>query len=114
VNLILPWPPSTLSPNARQHHMAHYVAKRAYRTACAWSARQQGATRIDAKRLDVALVFVPPSKRRYDPDNCLARMKSGIDGLADVLGVDDSRWRISFEMSDEVGGMVRVKVQACE
>jgi hypothetical protein len=41
-------------------------------------------------------------------------MKSGIDGLADVFGVDDSRWRISFEMADEVGGMVRVKVQACE
>ena len=114
MNLILPWPPSNLSPNARQHHMAHYAAKKAYRRACAWSARHQGAYRIDANRLAVTMVFVPPSKRRYDPDNCLARMKSGIDGLADVLGVDDSKWRISFELSEEIGGIVRVSVEACE
>ena len=40
-------------------------------------------------------------------------MKSGLDGLVDVLGVDDSRWKVSFEMAQEVGGFVRVEVLAC-
>ena len=37
-------------------------------------------------------------------------MKSGLDGLADVLGVDDKRWSLTISKSDEVGGLVRVEV----
>lgn len=113
MKLTLPWPPSNLSPNARQHFMALARAKKRYRQACAWTAVSQGARRLDADRLDVSLTFVPPDRRHRDGDNCLAAMKSGLDGLADVLGVDDSRWRISFELAAEVGGMVRVEVTPC-
>lgn len=114
VNLILPWPSKELSPNARMHHMALHRAKKAYREACAWQAKAQGARAMAVARLHVTFTFYPPSKRRIDLDNCIARMKSGIDGLADVLGVDDSRWKMSFALADEIGGMVRVHVEAVQ
>lgn len=112
MNLVLPWPPKELSSNARLHFMALARAKKRYRTACAWTAVAQGARRIDAERLKVHLVFVPPDRRARDDQNCMAAMKAGLDGLADVLGVDDSLWATSYEMSSTVGGMVRVEVTA--
>jgi crossover junction endodeoxyribonuclease RusA len=58
----------------------------------------------------VSLTFYPPSKRAIDLDNCLARFKAGIDGLVDVLQVDDSRWKLTIEKADQVGGYVEVKI----
>lgn len=110
LKLTLPWPPTALSPNARQHWSRLAKAKKAYREACAWTAKEQGAQRIQAERLHVSLVFVPPNRRAHDLDNCLARMKSGLDGLADVLGVDDKFWTLTIARADEVGGLVRVEV----
>lgn len=108
--LTLPWPPKELSPNARQHWGALSRAKKAYRVACAWTAKEQGAKRIEAERLHLTITFVPPDRRAHDLDNCIARMKSGLDGLADVLGVDDKHWKLTPIKSDEVGGFVRVEV----
>jgi crossover junction endodeoxyribonuclease RusA len=92
--------------------MALHRAKKQYRTECAWQARSQGATVLAVPRLHVAFTFYPPSRRRMDLDNCISRMKAGIDGLADVLGVDDSKWEMSFKFADAVGGMVCVEVTA--
>lgn len=108
--LTLPWPPATLSPNARVHHMAHYKARKAYREACAWQAVAQGVKKIEAPRLHLTLTFVPPNRRAHDLDNCLASIKSGLDGLADVLGVDDKHWSLTLHKSDAIGGFVRVEV----
>ena len=85
-------------------------AKKAYRAACGWTAKEQGARRIEADKLHVAVTFFPPDRRAYDQDNLIARMKSGFDGLADVLGVDDKHWSLSITRSDEIGGFVRVEV----
>ncbi len=95
----LPWPPATLSPNARQHWAQLAKAKKAFRADCYLTAIEQGARPIKADRLHLHLQFVPPTRRKFDIDNLLARMKAGLDGLADVLGVDDSRWSISMERS---------------
>ena len=111
LDLTLPWPPSALSPNTRQHWSALARAKKLYRTECAWQAKAQGAKRIEADKLHVSLIFVPPNRRAFDLDNMLARMKSGLDGLADVLGVDDSKWSLTISKADEIGGMVRVEVR---
>ena len=110
MTITLPWPPKELSPNARLHHMAHYKAKKAYREVCRWQAVQQGLKASSAEKLHVHLEFFKPSRRAIDLDNCLARMKSGLDGLADVLKVDDSKWSLSLEFAQEIGGMVRVTV----
>lgn len=113
LHFTLPWPPSDLSPNTRQHWSKLARAKKAYRAACAWTAKEQGAQPLAAEKLHLTLVFVPPNRRAHDLDNCLARMKSGLDGLADVLGVDDKAWSLTISKSDEVGGMVRVEVSEC-
>lgn len=115
LTLILPWPPSSLSPNARHGHWAQLAkAKRIYRGACAWTARTQGAQRMVATKLHVTLTFVPPSRRAFDLDGCLSRMKSGLDGLADVLGVDDRHWSLTIQREDAVGGFVRAEIEVRE
>ena len=43
LTLTLPWPPKELSPNARQHWSKLAKAKKAYRDACAWTAKEQEA-----------------------------------------------------------------------
>ena len=98
-DLTLPWPPSELSPNARQHWAQLAKAKQKYRNECYLHAIAQNAKKITADRLEIGLEFVPPNRRKFDIDNLLGRMKSGLDGLADVLGVDDSRWSIRMARS---------------
>jgi crossover junction endodeoxyribonuclease RusA len=108
----LPWPATTLSPNRRTHWATLAKAKKAYRHACAVTAKSQGAKKLDAEALHLTLTFYAPTKRDFDLDNALARIKSGLDGLADVLGVDDSRWSLTIQKGDTVGGFVRVEVAA--
>lgn len=76
------------------------------------AARAHGVGRIDAPELAVCLVFVPPDRRHRDLDNCIASIKAGLDGLADVLGVDDSRWTLRAAIASEpvALGAVRVEV----
>lgn len=90
--------------------MALARAKKAYREACAWTAKEQGLKRMDAQRLHLTLTFVPPNRRAHDLDNCLASLKAGLDGLADVLGVDDKYWSLTLHKADTIGGFVRVEV----
>lgn len=111
LSITLPWPPKELSPNARLHWSKLARAKKSYRYACVVQAKAQGAQRITADKLHVSLMFYPPSRRAFDLDNALARMKSGLDGLADVLGVDDRHWKLSIDRAEEVGGMVKVEVR---
>ncbi len=99
MQIILPWPSTKLSPNARLHWAVVAKAKKSYRMECYIEAMRQGVKPICAAGLDVEFVFHPPSRRRIDLDNCIARIKSGIDGLVDVLRVDDSLWRMTFQLS---------------
>lgn len=118
LRVILPWPPRVLSPNSRPPHWAVLAkAKRAYRLACHAEAMAAGWRKgafAPADRLHVRLVFVPPDRRRRDMDNLIASAKAGLDGLADALGVDDSRWMLTCAIDDNIGGMVRVCVGAAD
>lgn len=108
--LTLPWPTPGLNPNARLHWRELAKQKQQYREACAWTARREGATAIKAAGLHLTLTFYPPTKRKYDLDNALASMKSGLDGVADVLGVDDGDWSLTIKKGGGIGGFVRVEV----
>ena len=112
MKIILPWPPSQLSPNTRQHWAVTAKAKKLYRAACATQARLQGIDRMAVNAVHLKLTFCPPTRRRFDLDNLLARMKSGLDGLADVIEVDDSRWTLEISKSSEPtkGGLVHVTI----
>lgn len=112
IEITLPWPPSSLSPNTRQHWSKLAKAKKAYRHECWVQAKSQGVKKSETDRLHLSIVFVPPSRRAFDLDNCLARQKSGLDGLADALGVDDKHWSLSIAKSAEIGGMVKIKIES--
>lgn len=113
MKIILPWPISDLSPNARGHWAIKARAKKTYRALCVAHARSQGLTRSDAERLHLKITFVPPNRRARDLDNLLASLKSGLDGLCDVLGVDDSKWSIEISKAeDRIGGFVEIVVTA--
>lgn len=109
----LPWPHKHLSPNARVHWSKKAKEARRARHDAAACALEAGIRHIEAGRLLVKLIFCPPDRRHRDLDNMLASAKSLMDGIADVTGVDDSRWAISLYRDDPVkGGAIRVEVEA--
>ena len=113
--VLLPWPPAVLSPNARPHWAAKSKAAKAYRRRCfleALAAKLQAP----AGRILLSLEFLPPNKRRRDDDNLVAAFKSGRDGLAEALRVDDSVFVTQISLGNEVypGGAVRVTLSQYE
>jgi len=112
--IVLPWPASGLSPNARVHFMKLANLKRAYRQECGYLAlKQLGKHAMTMPQgLTVTLEFRPPSARKYDLDNCLSRMKAGLDGLADAIQVDDSKWDLILKRgSPTKGGEVHISIE---
>jgi len=75
-----------------------------------WQAMEQGARPMQAAKLHLTLTFYPPTRRAYDLDNALARIKAGLDGLADVLKVDDKHWTLTIRKGETVGGFVEVEI----
>lgn len=111
MKVVFPWPPKDLSPNARLHWAKLAKAKKAYRHACHILAKQAGAAVLaGAEKVQVHLTFYPPDRRLRDQDNIFSAMKSGLDGLADAMGVNDRNFRTSFQVADEIGGFVRIEV----
>lgn len=115
IEIVLGWPPSDLSPNARLHWAKLARAKKTYRKAC-WSVAKEQLKKFSIDRLPTGMVlemtFVPPDKRDYDRDNLTARMKSGIDGLADALQINDKRFTTVIATMDTemIGGFVRIRI----
>lgn len=109
--LLLPWPPKVLSPNARAHWATKSKAAKAYRSTCFLLCSQAGLA-VPAARALLSLEFIPPDRRRRDDDNCVAAFKSGRDGVAQALGIDDSRFVTQLQISSETikGGAVRVRI----
>lgn len=114
IEITLPWPPADLSPNARVHWAVLAKAKKAYRYACFVQAKSQGLQESASQRLHLILTFYAPTRRAYDLDNALARMKSGLDGLADVMKVDDKHWSLSIRKAEEIGGFVKVQIKEAD
>jgi crossover junction endodeoxyribonuclease RusA len=98
----LPWPPAKLSPNARAHWAVKAKAFKTYKFQCfALLSQHRDALR---GREAYALQFRPPSARRTDIDNCLSAFKAGIDALAIVSGVDDSKFQLTIAKGEPVKG----------
>lgn len=110
-DLILPWPPKELSPNARVHWAKRASAAKKYRKTC-WALAIEADVGIDwPGEVHLWLTFCPHDHRHRDDDNLIAAFKSGRDGLADALGIDDKRFRVHpFLSVNEIvhGGAVKV------
>jgi crossover junction endodeoxyribonuclease RusA len=114
IKLTLGWPPSELSPNKRLHWSKVAKHKAAYREACwAITLEQLGAQAKLNGNLHLTLEFVPPDRRSFDRDNLVARMKSGLDGVADALKINDKQFTTLTARVDagQIGGFVRVHIQ---
>lgn len=115
IELQLPWPGPKLSPNARIHWASLADHKKKYRSACWLTCLEQlRGMKFDLPDgpLHLEMEFVPPQRRSYDRDNLVARMKAGIDGLADALKIDDKRFSVLSARlnAGEIGGFVRVRI----
>lgn len=108
----LAWPPSELSPNKRLHWTQSAKFKKMYRATCAWEVIAKKVGPVPDGPLLLELTFVPPDRRSYDRDNLVARMKAGLDGVADALNIDDKRFStLAARVSTEsLGGFVRVRI----
>jgi len=113
----IPWPPRELSPNARNDRRAVAGVRKRYRQT-AWglalSKKPMNDWRVESNlALHLSITFHPPDKRRRDLDNMLASIKSGLDGVADALGVDDSEWSLTIQKGAPVlGGSVQITIGA--
>lgn len=90
--ITLPWPPAELNPNRKngKHWSSTHKVKTRYKSDCYHLALQAiGAKPRGAGLLALTITFVQPDKIRRDRDNMLASIKSGLDGVAMALGVDD-------------------------
>ncbi len=107
--IVFPWPLKELNPNSRVHWAILAKAKKAYRATCFNLTRAAKLKKPNGK-IKLEINFYMPDRRHRDLDNMLASMKSGLDGLADALEVNDKHFSISMNVSDEIGGMVKIYI----
>lgn len=112
--ITLAWPDRRLHPNARVHWSPKSKAAKAARAEGCFLALAAGWNRAqwpDGK-LHLWFDFYPPDKRRRDDDGLLSSVKPHRDGIADALGIDDSRFVSHPRLHDEVreGGQVIVQI----
>jgi len=98
----LPWPAAKLNPNQSKgmHWAGTSALRKAARNDAFWLTRGVMLQSIVNSRpfqapdgdLALSILFVQPDKRRRDRDNLLAACKPALDGLAEALGIDDSRF----------------------
>ena len=122
--ITLDWPSRAMSSNARGHWAKKAKAAAMYRYSCKmisletiqagkWDVAALRETVAAGAELHVSLDFYPPDRRRRDDNNLPGLFKSGLDGVADALGIDDHLFRTQpFLHRDEVvnGGEVRVVI----
>lgn len=101
----LPWPPATLSPNARGSWRTKETDRKQYKFLCGYLAKQAKGTIPAAEQIPLNIIFYPPTKRRRDLDNMLASIKYGLDGIADAWGINDANFRpITIDAAEPVKG----------
>jgi crossover junction endodeoxyribonuclease RusA len=90
VSFTLPFPAKALWPNGRAHWAEKARAVKAHREGAWAMARAAGVVKADPEtRVSIAVTVHPKTRHPIDRDNCVAALKSYLDGISDALGVDD-------------------------
>jgi len=110
-DIILPWPPASLSGHAKGHWRSKAAVTAKHREWARNAALASGCSGIRTTGdIRVIATFYPPS-RRGDRVNFPNRMKPYWDGIADALKVNDSRFLPSYVFGEPVkGGQVVVSL----
>lgn len=92
--ITVPWPSAELSSNSRAHwarkSRATSIARQYAKAVCLATPRIECSP--DAT---IFVEYYPPNFRR-DRHNIPAMLKPYIDGIADAMGCDDSRFNVDF------------------
>lgn len=108
----LPWPAKQLSPNFRSR--SHWPRTNAIKKARSWAFLATKAAQIFPPRegpIKLIVGFYAPDRRARDEDNQLASCKAYFDGIAEALGVNDSRFKVSPVFGEPVKhGRITVQV----
>lgn len=91
----LPFPAAELFPNrAKGRHWGGLSAVRAKQKSDAFYAtKAAGVFEDKGGNIPLSLLYMTPDKRKRDLDGLLAASKNLLDGMAQALGVDDSRFK---------------------
>lgn len=112
LHIVLAWPDSVLSPNARCHWAVKRKAVRAARRTAAFETilKRNGRRAAPVGPISYRCSFFPPDRRARDEDNLLASMKASLDGIAEALRVNDKCFHIlePFVGTPERPGRVEV------
>jgi crossover junction endodeoxyribonuclease RusA len=115
MQVTLPWPPASLSPNSRCHWRVKASVGKKYRADVYYLCKAAKLSVLEPQgngRIHISLHFYPPDNRRRDLDNCVSSLKWGLDGLAEALKINDERFVIHPALFIKTGGEVVVKI--CE
>jgi len=115
LELALPWPSKDLSPNARVHWRRKADATRTARQTAVVLAFEAGwrDAWLPPGHLHLWIdIYQAPGKKLPDDDNMLGRCKAYRDGLAQVLGIDDKRFKSHPDVKSErrPGGQVVMRI----
>lgn len=102
MRISFPWPDKELFPNARAHWAGK--ARRVRISRCAAFLKSHLAVKTQYETdwlasdeiIPYGLIIQPKDRRRRDEDNIIAALKSTLDGIAEGLGVNDSRFRLTW------------------
>ena len=109
--IVLPFPPASLSGHAKGHWRDKSGPTAKHRE-WAYAATLAAKPTVPASGdIRIHIRFIPPD-RRGDRTNFPNRMKPYFDGIADALGVNDSRFLPSYEFAEpEKPGHVIVAIE---
>lgn len=112
MRIVFPWFPKELSPNARVFWAKKARITKTYRTAWFALAREALAQRTicfpPRRPIALRVTFFPPDRRLRDLDNCIGSIKSGMDGLAQALEVNDRLFIPTYQLATQIAGTVVV------
>jgi hypothetical protein len=106
----LPFPDARLAGHAKGHWRALAGVVRKHREWARYAALGASIPVPDDGDIQVTVTFIPPN-RRGDRINFSNRMKPYFDGIADALGVNDSRFLPAYRYAEPaMPGKVIVEV----
>lgn len=109
-SVAVPYPPSILSPNARAHWRPLAAAKKKYKHLCMSECMAAGLRKMTGP-LKVTVEMSYPDKRARDDDNAFGSFKSGRDGIAEYIRVDDALWKTKYSIINGKPGTVVVTLE---
>ena len=115
IEITLPWPDKALNPNSRNRWAKIKATKQARHDAY-WLTLQTCPLVFNLKdrSFEACLTYYPPDWRKRDIlDNLPSSMKPYIDGVCDLLNIDDSQIRRTINEWGEVvkGGKVVLRLE---